>query len=292
MRSKTEKIVVVIPTYNDSNTLFRCFKSLTKQSLKLFKIIIVDNGSNRKVSECIEEDYSNVKVIFLNSNLGVAQGRNIGMKALRGKYTYLLFFDHDMIAGKNMIKELLKVAEMDNTVGIVTPKIYYWGDKKRIWSAGTGINLWTGQIIFRGGKDVGQYEKIEEVQVAPAAMLVKKDVIEQIKGFDEKYFATFEDTDFCFRARKKNFKIMYVPKAVAYHRLPTDPKKEARRLLDRAYWIGRNRILFMKDYGKNFLVFLFFIPLFTLYYLYLSLKYKKAAAWLNFVRGSLDGMLS
>ena len=84
-----------------------------------------------------------------------------------------------MVADKGMLEELVKVSESDNEVGIVTPKIYYSDDKDRIWSAGTGMNLWTGQVLFRGGKDMGQFDVSEEVQVAPAAMLVKRKVLDK-----------------------------------------------------------------------------------------------------------------
>lgn len=285
-----KKVLVIIPTYNSWNTLKSCIASIQNQTLKPRKIIVVNNGSTDGTSEKIKEKFPAIKLIDLKTNTGVTGGRNTGIENSNPISDYLLFFDHDMVADKNMIEELIKVAEDYSEAGIITPKIYYWGNKKRIWSAGTGINLWNGQVIFRGGEDVGQYDKAEDVQVAPAAMLVKKEVIQKIKKFDDVYFATYEDTDFCFRAKKAGFKTYYAPLALAFHKLPTDFEEESRRLLLRSYWVGRNRVIFMKKYGNNFFIFLLFLPLFSLYYLFISIRCNRLTSWFRFLQGTLIGI--
>lgn len=286
------KISVIIPTYNSWGTLRDCLISVQKQTLELFEIIVVDNASSDDTSDKVKKNFPNVRLITLKKNTGVTGGRNTGIRNANLSADYLFFFDHDMVADKNMLKELTKVAEMDPNIGIITPKIYYWGNKKRIWSAGTGINLWTGQILFRGGQDIGQYETENEVQVAPAVLLVKRLVINKLRSFDDRYFATYEDTDFCFRAKRDGFKVFYAPRAIAYHKIPSDPERESRRLLSRAYWIGRNRILFMKDFGSNFLIFTLFLPIYTIYYIRLALRYNKFNSWISFLHGCANGMLT
>ena len=286
-----KKISVIIPTINSWETLKSCIKSVQNQSVKPFEIIVVDNASTDGTSKKIRQYFPKVKLITMSKNTGVTGGRNAGIKLVNKKANYLFFFDHDMVADKNMLKELTVVAMMEPNIGIVTPKIYYFGNKKRIWSAGTGINLWTGQILFRGGEDIGQYENAEEVQVAPAALLVKKEAMGKIKLFDDIYFATYEDTDFCFRAKRAGFKTYYAPYALAFHKLPMDFKEESRRLLSRSYWIGRNRVIFMKKFGKNFFIFLFFLPLYSLYYLIIALRYRQILSWLRFFQGTIVGIL-
>lgn len=286
-----DKISVVIPTYNGRKILKDCLRSILNQSLRPTEIIVIDNASSDNTFKNVKRNYPSVKLIRLSTNMGVTGGRNAGIKLADKGTNYFLFFDHDMVADKEMIEELVKTSKSSKKIGIVTPKIYYLSDKKRTWAAGTGINLWTGQVLFRGGKDIGQFDEMEEVQVAPAAMLVKKEVIKGIKGFDDRYFATYEDTDFCFRAKKVGFTTFYAPKAIAYHDLSIDPKDEAKRLLDRAYWVGRNRVLFMRDFGESFFVFLLFLPVYMLYYLNLAIKYKRAKDWINFIHGTLDGIL-
>lgn len=287
-----KKVSVIIPTYNSLNTLKRCISSIQKQSPEPAEIIVIDNASTDHTSERIKRDFPKVKLITLDKNTGVTGGRNTGIKRANLFTDYLLLFDHDMVAEKGMLKELVKVAESDKKIGIVTPKIYYFGNKKRIWSAGTGINLWTGQVLFRGGEDLGQYDRAEEVQVAPAAILVKRNVMKKLRSFDDTYFATYEDTDFCFRARELGFKTFYAPKAIAYHILSWNPKDDIDRVLSRSYWIGRNRVIFMKRFGKDFAAFLPFLMLFSGYYLLLSILNNRLSDGVTFLRGTLAGLLS
>lgn len=290
MNTDRKTVSVIIPTYNSWTTLQSCLLSIRRQTISVREIIVIDNASADDTSAKIKKFFPKVKLTTLPTNTGVTGGRNEGIRKASSS-DYLLFFDHDMVADKNMIKELIKVFELDKKIGIVTPKIFYSDDKKRIWSAGTGINLWTGQIIFRGGSDIGQYESAEEVEVAPAVILVKRLVINHLKAFDDRYFATYEDTDFCFRAKKSGFKVFYAPKAKAFHKIPSDSRDEARRLLSRAYWVGRNRILFMKDFGNNFYVFLLFLPVFIIYYLRLALLHNRFSSWLKLIQGTVAGMM-
>lgn len=298
-KSKLAKISVVIPTYNSWRTLERCINSIQNQTLTPFEVIVIDNASSDKTSINVAKKFPKVKLVTLNKNTGVTGGRNAGIEKADKSSDHLFFFDHDMIADRKMLSELVAVCEGGKDVGVVTPKIYYLGNNlrpnsrkggKRIWSAGTGIDLWTGKIFFRGGNDHGQYDKEEEVQVAPAAMLVKKEVLKKVQRFDERYFATYEDTDFCFRARKFGFKTYYSPKAIAYHDLSESPKDEADRLLRRAYWVGRNRVLFMKDFGESYLVFLIFLPVFFAYYAVMAIKYNRLSSLVDYLVGVINGI--
>ncbi len=284
------KISVVIPTYNSVGTLKSCIESVYTQTLKPHEVIIVDNNSTDGTWSLLNKYFPTAKKVRLKKNTGVTGGRNTGIQSLSKDFDMVFFFDHDMVADKKMLERSWEVLDKNPDVGIVTPKIYYWEDKTNIWSAGTGINLWSGQVLFRGGIDTGQYQTIEEVQVAPAAMLVRKEVINKIKKFDNRYFATYEDTDFCFRAKKMGFKTYYTPEAISYHKIPLNKEMESIRLISRLYWIGRNRVIFMRDFGKSFIVFLFFIPVFSLYYLILCIKNNSLGKWWSFMKGTFDGL--
>lgn len=284
-------ISAIIPTFNSSKTAQKAVNSLLIQTQKVNQIIVVDNGSTDKTYSNLQSKFGNkIKLVRNEANLGVTGGRNSGIKYLSSKTDWVLFFDHDMTADKNMVKQLVAVAISKQTCGIITPKIFYSSYKKQIWSAGTGINLLTGQVLFRGGYDNGQYNQIEEVEVAPAVMLVKSSVLQKINGFDDKYFATFEDTDFCFRAKKAGYSVYYSPLAIAYHDLPFDKTGESKRLVKRMYWVGRNRILFMKDFGRLFPVFLIFLVPLAGYYFLLCTKYGSISDYWQFLKGTVDGL--
>jgi len=198
--------------------------------------------------------------------------------------------DHDNIMEPNMLAEMLKLAESDPQIGIVVPKIYYWEPKDVIWAAGTAVNLWTGQNLSREGKDVGQYDKVEEVQVAPANFLVKREVIDKIGLYDDVYYISYEDTDFSLRVKKAGYKIIYTPKAVCYHKIPfLDQKAGTKRWLSRAYWTARNKIIFMRKHAKSFSLFVLLYPLWLGGYTYRAVRYRDFDALLNFYKGMLAG---
>ena len=288
-----KRITVIVPTWNGCSTIVGCIKSLSNQTYKPFEIIVVDNASTDDTADEVDrlvKKYKTIRLVKNEKNLGVTGGRNKGIEASGKESDYLLFFDHDMIADKKMLENLVKVA--DNKIGIVTPKIYYKSERKRIWSAGTDINLWTGQVMFRNGMDVGQYNKTVEVGVSPAAILVKRELVEKIGGFDNIFESSWEDADFCYRAKRAGFKTFYTPDAIAYHDIEYNTQKDAERLLVRyAKNLGKNRIIFMKRFGKNFFIFSLFLPLYLIYYLYLALKYKHLSGYLKFLKGTLDGFI-
>lgn len=284
---KKQKVSVIIPTYNSSFTLLKSIKTLLIQTIKPIEIVVINNASGDETKKLVKKNFPGVHLINLGKNTGVTGGRNKGIDVARGDY--ILFFDHDMDAKKNMLEVMLNVAQSHPSIGIVTPKIYYWDNKKVIWSAGTDVNLWTGQTLFHGGLDLHQFDSDREVAVAPAVLLVKKYVIDKIGKFDPIYFATYEDTDFCFRAKKFGFRTYYASQAVAYHRIPYDDTDAMKRLLERTYLVARNRMIFMKRYGKNYLLFLLFIPLYVFHYAFLSIKFNKPFAFLKFLEGTVSG---
>lgn len=285
-------ISVIIPTYNSYDTLEEAIISLRLQSLRPLEIIVVDNASADNTSEKTKKKFPSVKVITTKKNLGVTGGRNEGLKHISRKATAVMFFDHDMVADKKMIEELNNVLLRNKKIGIVTPKIFYWDKKDIIWSAGTDVNLTSGQTLFRGGKDTGQYEKTEEVSVAPAVLLVRKELVDKGLRFDDIYFATYEDTDFCFRAKTMGYKTYYTPLACAYHKIPYDNSKANLRLLDRTYYVARNRIIFMKRFSDKFSLFVCFIPIYFLYYAFLSIRYYRIKPIYFYVKGVIDGFLT
>jgi len=286
---KRQKLVsVVIPTYNLKSDLLDCIDSIVRQDYKNIEIIVVDNASTDGTSEAVKKKFPKVKVIRNKKNLGVTGGANRGVKEAKGEY--LLMIDHDNILKIDMLTELVKLLESDPTIGVAVGKIYFDEDHSVIWAAGTGINLNTGQIFFRTGKDVGQYDKVEDVQVVPANFLVRRELITRDGLYDPIYVINYEDTDLSFRVRQEGYRTVYTPKSVTYHRIPMSTEGAGKRVLSRGYWIGRNRVIFMKRWG-NYYPFLFiFLPGLSLYYLYLAVRYNQLHNFIKYIKGVWDGI--
>jgi len=282
------KISVVIPTYNQKKDMLLCLKSLYEQTSGIPEVIVVDNASKDGTADAVESNFPKVKLIRNKKNEGVTGAVARGLKLVTGDYVCLV--DHDMVLDKKMLEVLSLVLDTRKDVGLVVGKILYKQDKKRIWAAGTGINLTTGKINFRGGEDLGQYEAAEEIQVAPANFMARTSFIKKRGLYDPIYIIGYEDTDLSFKMRKYGYKVWYTPDALSYHNIPLSEDGSEKRLLSRTYWVARNRIIFMKRWG-NFSVFLFFLMPFSLYYLFLAIKHRDPMSFYNYMRGLIQGIL-
>jgi len=281
-------VSVIIPTFNRKDDLLSCLISLKNSTYPDLEIIVVDNASTDGTYDAVKQIFPDVKIVRNERNLGVTGGRNRG--AIESRGDYLLFLDHDMIVDRQMIEELLKVVMADPKIGIAGPIIYYYDEPSKVWAAGTFINMLTGKISFN---DKATNTKCFEAQVIPAAIMVKREVLNKVGLFDGTFFATYEDTDFCFRVKKAGYKVVCVPEAKAWHKIPTDLKSQELRLLSRSYYIARNRIIFMKKHARltNFLVFLIlFMPIYAIYYTWRGLRYWKLHFIEEYWRGLFEGL--
>lgn len=237
-----KKVAVVILNFKVKNETINCIQSLKKSEYKNLDIIVVDNNSCDGLAQEIQK-IDGVSFISNNKNLGYTGGNNIGIKkALSNNADYIFILNPDTLVDKNAIGSLLSTAERENAA-IVGPKILF-SDKKTIWYAGGTLDLANVLGRHRGvdEKDNGQYKKIEETDnVTGGAMFVKREVFEKIGLFDDKYFLYYEDSDFCYRAKKAGFKLFFDPFAIIYH---GNAKSTGLGSSLQDYFITRNRMLF------------------------------------------------
>ncbi len=251
-----QKVFVIILNFNGNKDTQECLESLGKVNLSkeiTLNVVVVDNGSK------VQFKAGNVKVIRSEENLGFAEGNNVGIKyALKNGADYILILNNDTFVDKNFLEELLKVADRDEKIGISVPKIYFapgfefhknrYSNKdlgKVFWYAG-GESDWKNVIGHHRGVDEvdhGQYDKIMETQFASGCcMFIKKAVFDKVGLFDNKYFLYYEDADLSIRAKKKGFKVIYVPKSIIWHKNAGSAGGSGSKLHD--YYITRNRLLF------------------------------------------------
>lgn len=241
-----KKVAVVVLNYKVADEVIECIKSVLDSTYKDIKIIVVDNNSGDGLKTAIKK-FPQVKFIQNKENLGYTGGNNIGIKkALELEADYVLILNPDTTIDAKAIEHLVKVAEKENA-GIFGPKILF-GDGKTIWYGGGIIDQDNILGIHRrmDEKDQGQYETMEETEFASgAAMFVKAQVFNKIGFFDDRYFLYLEDMEFCFRAKKEGIGIMYIPKAVIYHK---NAKSTGLGSPLQDYYITRNRLIFAFKY--------------------------------------------
>ena len=219
-------VSIVIVSWNSARFLSKCLDSIRCQSHPDLEMIVVDNASEDGSVELVRRLYPEVKLLVNGANEGFARGQNMGIQASRGEY--VLSLNPDVILTQTYVSEVLRAANLDNRVGMVTGKLYrimddFCMDGNILDSTGMYFTP-EGRHFDRGSQEVdrGQYDQLEYVfGVSAAAALYKREMIEDVKlsgeYFDEDFFAYREDADLSWRAQIMGWKALYAPQAVAYH---------------------------------------------------------------------------
>jgi hypothetical protein len=268
-----------------------CLFSLKKIGYPNYEIVLVDNASEDDSVAAVRENFPEVAIIENKRNLGVAGGRNVGIKhGLERGMDYLLLLDNDTIVHKDFITEMVKVGEENDRAGILTAKIYFYSRRDKIWSAGCHSSLVRGKYTLIGYEEVdkGQYDETKEVDQAPGCcLMIKKEVIDKIGILDEKFVQYFgEDVDWCLRAKKRGYKIMYVPKATLWHHVI---KKTS--VSDRYWYLkGRNVMLLRRKHHRlhHWFLFSFFFVVGSVKAFYREVRAGNLRQFLIMVKGVLD----
>lgn len=260
------KVFVVILNYKghkDTEDLLESIKMINRRSFYL-NVVLVDNFPQDPI-KLDEKKYKdlNLKIIYNKVNLGFSGGNNVGIKySLENGADYILILNNDTYVDKNFIEELLK-SFSEEGVGVVVPKIYFakgfeFHDRykkedlgKVIWYAGGGID-WKNVLGFHRGVDEvdkGQYDLTEETELASGCcLMLKKEILEKVKGYNEDYFLYYEDADLSMRIKKLGSKIIYNPNAIIWHKNAQSSGGSGSNLQD--YYISRNRMLFGLKYAS------------------------------------------
>jgi GT2 family glycosyltransferase len=214
---------IVILTWNGREDILECLRSLRQSIYPNARILIVDNASTDGTVEAVESEFPEVEIVKNSTNLRVGGGYNAGIKkAFADGARYILLLNNDTIFKPDFLARMIEAAEDRPDIGMVGPKIYYYSDPKRIWSAGGRIEWWKGWCHQVGVRELdhGQCDVPGEADwVTGCCVLVKREVVKRIGLLDESYFMYGEDTDWCFRAVRTGFKIYYEPSAVIWHKL-------------------------------------------------------------------------
>ena len=288
-------VSIILLNWNGLEDTIECLSSLKRLTYDNYRIIVVDNGSQGDDAQRLKEKYGDViDVIAKERNSGFAAGVNTGIEHANSKYApeYILLLNNDTVVDPKFLGELVKLAESDVFIGIVGPKVYYYDSPNLIQLIGARMNMWIGQgsFIGHGLIDTGQFDHEREIdQIVPCG-LIKADVIRTVGLFDEAYFCYLEESDYCVRARKCGYKIMYAPKSKIWHKLGHSTRGIP-GFVD--YYMARNHWRFMRKNASRgqFISFLFF--LFGYYFWRMTagmIFLRKIKRLVGFYRGTIDGL--
>jgi len=223
------KVSIVILNWNGILDTLECLESLQKITYLDYDVIVVDNGSEGDDVSILRDKFpTQVTVVENDHNYGFAEGSNIGMRCAlnASRPAYLLLLNNDTVAEPGFLDKLVSVAESDPDIGILGPRILYHDFEGRndvVWFTGGEIRWWHPKIWrFLKLADGDMKENRTPIRVdwvSGAAMMIRASVIDRISFLDSRYFFGHEDIDYCLRAQRHHFKIVYVPTSVVWHKV-------------------------------------------------------------------------
>ncbi len=203
------RVSVVIPVWNGEAVLADCLTAvLTHPSPHLHELICVENGSQDGSRQLIADKFPNVKLLPQPTNLGFAGGVNVGLRAATGDLLVLL--NQDCVVQSGWLDALCQAVEQNPEWGIVGGQIFNADGSLNHAGAVLERPLAYGRHLTTEGQPI-EY-------VTGALFGITRRTWESVGEFDEGFFpAYFEEVDYCFRAKKADFAIGYVPEATAVH---------------------------------------------------------------------------
>jgi GT2 family glycosyltransferase len=210
-------VSVVIPTYEGVSMLRPCLAALQAQTLVEHETIVVDNASSDSTRELVREQFPEVRLVELEANVGFGVAVNAGARIAAGEYLALL--NNDTLPRRDWLAELVACAKRHPAAASIAPKILRRDDSAVIDGAGDCLTL--ALKAYRRGlgqRDDGRFSDEEQVFSATGtACLWRAEVFRRLGGFDESYFAYYEDVDLGFRARLAGYECWFAPRAVVLH---------------------------------------------------------------------------
>lgn len=264
--SETPEISIITLNWNTTEITCDLLRSIKEHySCKNLEIIVVDNASEEDPSAWVKEVCPEAVVIRNQNNLGFAAGNNVGIRAAKGNYLFIV--NNDTVFTPGLLQGLLNIFKQYPDAGVACPKFHYFFEKGTIEYAGySEVNIFTGRNSMIGHleKDNGQYDRISQTTYAHGgAMMVPRKLIEEVGPMPEQFFLYYEELDWSEQIKKKGYKIYYQPEALIYHKESMTTGKSSPL---KTFYLTRNRILFMRRNTPwpAFLIFASYFICFTI----------------------------
>ena len=286
------KVSIIILNWNGKNDTVECLDSLKEMTYPNYEIILVDNGSIDGSAEYLKKLYPEIEFIENGENLGFAEGNNVAIrKVVARKTDYVLLLNNDTVVHPEFLTELVKVLENETSIGVVGPTVYYYNEKDRIQSAGAKIYWYKGQSPHITSKNYIELNEIRDVDyIMGCALLTNCELFKKIGYLNKDYFAYWEETDWCVRAKKAGYRIVHVPSAKVWHKGGSTTQKISGF---HEYQMTRNMFWFMKTHASTRQYLVFLIYFFGFQFWYSSaihiLYYKNIQTYRSFLKGIVDG---
>lgn len=290
INKKKKKIFLVILNYNGWQDTIDCVRSLDKLGPNEFEVVIVDNASTDNSYSILKKaiNSSNVVIIRNKINLGYAGGNNMGITyALAQGADFICILNNDTLVEDDFISPCIQILEADATVAFVGPAIVnIHNDLIQSTGGDIFINraIGTQKNNNKSLKDIP--EMIECGYIGGACLLFRADMIDILGLIPESYFLFYEETEWCYQAKRKGYRNLCLGNVMIRHKGSVSIKKTTGL---NEYLLNRNRIVFLRR-NHPIKAFAFAIYIVLCVKAFLSI-YKYGLSRLEYIRYYTDGWL-
>ena len=283
-----ESVLAICVNWNGGEILRQTVDSLLHSNYPGLEVLVVDNASTDDSLSLLPEAAGIVK---LDTNLGYGGAINAVLRRyLRSDSpTYFLLLNNDVIVAEDTLSSLIEFAR-DKGSGVFGPRIVQFEDTSRL-EAAWGKVSWSHVLARYEGKNAskthGQWLQTRKVELLlGSALLVHRQILEDVGLFDEDFFMYHEEVDYLFRARRLGFPVYFCPFAEVIHRGAHSTRDQP---LKKVFWIRRNAIYFLRKHHATVSQWVYFWTSLALSFLYngLTLKWSRAATIWRAVREGL-----
>jgi GT2 family glycosyltransferase len=224
------KLSVVIINWNDLKVIKDCLESIYRETPGLaFEVIVSDNGSTDESLDWIRAHFPQVRIVENGANLGFARGNNAGIKVAAGEYVLIL--NPDTIIHDRALEKLVAYADAHPEAGAFGCRVLNRDGSFQIPARPlprpfgvliAALNVrWIGRLSRRFDSDLyygweGRTERPIGYQ-SGCCIMVRRDMLVRLRGFDERFFYHAEETDLCCRIWKSGSSILFYPGAEITH---------------------------------------------------------------------------
>jgi GT2 family glycosyltransferase len=241
------RLIAVVVHWRDIAETRACLEGLAAAGVEA---LVVDNGSPEPIGPVFGSATATIRSAM---NIGYAGGANLGIRAARERGAEIvLLLNNDARVHVDASLAACEVLEADARVGVVGAKVLTREDPSRLWLAWGDVDFRPSLVALRGAgvPDGPPFDRARDVAwVAGCAMWLRMAALDAVGLFDERFFAYHEEVDWCTRAWRGGWRVVYCPHVVVSHTGRGSAGNEA-SIRVRKYFAARNSILYAQKHAS------------------------------------------